>query len=143
MTDDDLLRGDISATISEEILTTFGGKNFFQEGVFVQDILSKFLELKREVINLKREVSENRLLIDQLEKKRSSYGREVVKRVSSMLSLINDYGGIMTSKDTRKIMGLSKDEFYRTLQCARDENLIEILPNCKDRRSYMIKLKPK
>ena len=143
MIEDDLLRDDISATLSEEILTTFGSKNFFQEGVFVQDILSKFLELKREVMNLKKEVSENRLLIDQLEKKRSSYGREVVERVSSMLSLINDYGGIMTSKDTRKIMGLSKDEFYRTLQCAKDENLIEILPNCKDRRSYMIKLKPK
>jgi hypothetical protein len=143
MIEDDLLRDDISATLSEEILTTFGSKNFFQEGVFVQDILSKFLELKREVMNLKREVSENRLLIDQLEKKRSSYGREVVKRVSYMLSLINDYGGIMTSKDTRKIMGLSKDEFYRTLQCAKDEDLIETLPYCKDRRSYMIKLKPK
>lgn len=143
MRDDDLLRGDIAATLSEEIHITFGGKNFFQEGVFVEDILSKFLELKREVMDLKREVSESRLLIDQLERKRSSHGREVVKRVSSMLSLINDYGGIMTSKDTRKIMGLSKDEFYRTLQCAKDEDLIEILPNCKDRRSYLIKLKPK
>jgi len=141
MIKDDLQEGGNTATLSTEELTNFEGKNSFQEGILIQGILSDFLELKREVITLKREVSKNRLLIDQLEKKRDSYGKEVANRVSSMLSLINDYGGIMTSKNTRKIMGLSKDEFYRTLQCAKNDNLIELLPNRKDRRSYIIKLK--
>ena len=142
MIKDDLQEGDTTATLSEEGLTNFEGKNSFQEGIIVQEILSSFLELKREVITLKREVSKNKLMIAQLEKKRDSYGKEVANRVCSMLALINDYGGIMTSKDTKKIMGLSKDEFYRTLQCAKNDNLIELLPNRKDRRSYIIKLKP-
>jgi hypothetical protein len=140
MIKDDLQEGGTTATLSEDGLTNFEGKNSFQEGTIVQEILSSFLELKREVITLKREVSKNKLMIDQIEKKRDSYGKEVANRVSSMLSLINDYGGIMTSKDTKKLMGLSKDEFYRTLQCAKNDNLIELLPNRKDRRSYIIKV---
>ncbi|VVB62555.1 Uncharacterised protein [uncultured archaeon] len=134
--------GNIAALSTEE-LTNFEGKDSFRENIFVQEILSDFLELKREVITLKREVSKNKLMIAQLEKKRDSYGKEVANRVSSMLALINDYGGIMTSKDTKKFMGLSKDEFYRTLRCAKNDNLIELSPNHKDRRSYIIKLKPK
>jgi hypothetical protein len=141
MIKDDLQEGDTTATLSEEDLTNFEGKNSFQESIFIQEILSDFLELKREVITLKREVSKNKLMIAQLEKKRDSYGKEVAKRVCSMLSLINDYGGTMTSKDTKKIMGLSKDEFYRTLRCAKNDNLIELLPDRRDRRSYIIKLK--
>lgn len=140
MIKDDLQEGGTTATLSEDGLSNFEGKNSFQEGTIVQEILSSFLELKREVITLKREVSKNKLMIDQIEKKRDSYGKEVTNRVSSMLSLINDYGGIMTSKDTKKLMGLSKDEFYRTLQCAKNDNLIELLPNRKDRRSYIIKV---
>ena len=131
MIKDDLQEGCTTATLSGEELINFEGKNSFQEGIFFQEILSRFLELKREVITLKREVSENKLMIAQLEKKRDSYGKEVANRVCSMLDLINDYGGIMTSKDTKKIMGLSKDEFYRTLQCAKSDNLIELLPNRK------------
>ena len=140
MIKDDLQEGGTTATLSEDGLSNFEGKNSFQEGTIVQEILSSFLELKREVITLKMEVSKNKLMIDQIEKKRDSYGKEVTNRVSSMLSLINDYGGIMTSKDTKKLMGLSKDEFYRTLQCAKNDNLIELLPNRKDRRSYIIKV---
>ena len=140
MMKDDLQEADTTTALSEEDLPNFEGKNSFQEGFFVQEILSDFLELKREVNTLKREVSKNKTMIAQLEKKRDSYGKEVANRVSSMLSLINDYGGIMTSKDTKKIMGLSKDEFYRTLQCAKNDNLIELLPNRKDRRSYIIKV---
>jgi hypothetical protein len=140
MIKDDLQEGGTTATLSEDGLTNVEGKKSFQEGTIVQEILSSFLELKREVITLKREVSKNKLMIDQIEKKRDSYGKEVANRVSSMLSLINDYGGIMTSKDTKKLMGLSKDEFYRTLQCAKNDNLIELLPNRKDRRSYIIKV---
>ena len=143
MIKDDLREGDTIATLSGEELTNFEGKNSFQEGIFFQEILSNFLELKREVITLKREVSNNKMMIAQLEKKRDSYGKEVANRVCSMLDLINDYGGIMTSKETKKIMGLSKDEFYRTLQCAKNDNLIELLPNRRDRRSYVIKVKPK
>jgi hypothetical protein len=139
MIKDDLQEGD---TTTEEVLTNFAGKNSFQEGIFVQEILSNFLELKREVITLKKEVSQNKLMIAQLEKKKESYGKEVTNRVCSMLSLIGDYGGTMTSKDTKRIMGLSKDEFYRTLRCAKNDNLIELLPNRKDGRSYIIKLKP-
>ena len=140
MIKDDLQEGGTTATLSEDGLSNFEGKNSFQEGTIVQEILSSFLELKREVITLKMEVSKNKLMIDQIEKKRDSYGKEVTNRVSSMLSLINDYGGIMTSKDTKKLIGLSKDEFYRTLQCAKNDNLIELLPNRKDRRSYIIKV---
>jgi len=140
MIKDDLQEGGTTATLSEDGLSNFEGKNSSQEGTIVQEILSSFLELKREVITLKREVSKNKLMIAQIEKKRDSYGKEVANRVSSMLSLINDYGGIMTSKDTKKLMGLSKDEFYRTLQCAKNDNLIELLPNRKDRRSYIIKV---
>jgi hypothetical protein len=142
MIKDDLQEEDTTATLSVEEFTNFEGKNSFQDGIFIQEILSNFLELKREVITLKREVSKNKLMIAQLEKKRDSYGKEVAKRVCSMLSLINDYGGTMTAKDTKKIMGLSKDEFYRTLRCAKNDNLIELLPNRKDRRSYIITLKP-
>lgn len=141
MIKDNLQEGETS-TLSEELLTNFPGKNSFQEGIFVQEVLSKFLELKREVNMLKKEVSKNKLQIAQLEKKRDSYGKEVDNRVYSMLSLIGDYGGTMTSKDTKRIMGLSKDEFYRTLRCAKNNNLIELLRNRKDRRCYIIKLKP-
>jgi hypothetical protein len=122
MIKDDLQEEDTTATLSVEEFTNFEGKNSFQDGIFIQEILSNFLELKREVITLKREVSKNKLMIAQLEKKRDSYGKEVAKRVCSMLSLINDYGGTMASKDTKKFMGLSKDEFYRTLQCAKNDN---------------------
>ena len=143
MINDDLQEGDTTATHSTEELTNFESKNIFQDGILIQEILSNFLELKREVIILKREVSENKLMLAQLGKKRDSYGKEVSNRVRSMLDLITDYGGIMTSKDAKNIMGLSKDEFYRTLQCAKNCNIIELLPDRKDRRSYIIKLKPK
>jgi hypothetical protein len=142
MIKDDLQEGDTVATLSAEEFAKFEGVNSFKNGIFIQEILSNFLELKREVIKLQREVSKNKLTIAQLEKKRDSYGKEVAKRVCSMLALINDYGGTMNSTDTKKIMGLSKDEFYRTLRCAKHDNLIELLPNRNDRRSYIIKLKP-
>jgi hypothetical protein len=142
MMENDLQEWDTATALSDEDLPSFEGMNSFQEGLLVQEILSNYLELKREVINLKREVSKNKLMIVQLEKERDSYGKEVANRVSSMLSLITDYGGNMCSTDIREIMGLSKDEFYRTLQCAKNDNLIELLPNCKDRRSYIIKVTP-
>jgi len=36
---------------------------------------------------------------------------------------------------------LSKDELYRTLKCARDEGLIEVLPDPRDRRGYILNIK--
>jgi hypothetical protein len=70
MIKDDLQEGGTTATLSEDGLTNFEGKNSFQEGAIVQEILSSFLELKREVITLKREVSKNKLMIAQIEKKK-------------------------------------------------------------------------
>ncbi len=142
MIDDDLYEGDTTAVIhlSEEF-TNFEGRGSVQESVFIQEILSDLLKLKREVVKLQKEVSKNKQMIIQLERKRDSYGKEVARRVSSMLALINDYGGAMISTDAKKFMGLSKDEFYRTLQCAKSQNVIELLPNLKDGRSYIIKLK--
>ena len=47
-----------------------------------------------------------------------------LKRVDSMLLLISDYGGSLTSSSIKAYMGLSKDEFYRTLKYAKDEGLM-------------------
>lgn len=142
--EDDLNEGDTTAIIhSSEEFTNFEGRGSIRESVFIQEILSNLFELKREVVKLQKEVSKNKLMMVQLERKRDSYGKEVDRRVSSMITLINDYGGAMISTDAKKFMGLSKDEFYRTLQCAKNQNVIELLPNLKDGRSYIIKLKPK
>jgi hypothetical protein len=143
MIKDDLQEGDTVIIHSSEEFTNFEVKGSIQESIFIQEILSDLLELRREVIKLQKEVSRNKLMIAQLEKKRESYGKEVAKRVGSMLTLINDYGGAMISTDIKEFMGLSKDEFYRTMQCAKNLNLIELLPNPKDGRSYVIKRKPK
>lgn len=141
MIEDEFHEGDTTAIHFAEELTNFEGKDSIKESVFIQVILSDLLELKRDVITLQEEVSKNKQMIAKLEKKKDSYGKEVAKRVNSMLTLISDYGGSMASTDTKKFMGLSKDEFYRTLQCAKSQNLIELLPNLKDGRSYILKLK--
>src|SRR5512137_3042458 len=124
-------------------ITNFDNGGPIQEGVFIQKMLSDLLELKGEIINLRKEVIKNKKTISQLEERKNSYGKEVAKRVNSMLVLINDYGGAMISTDAKEFMGLSKDEFYRTLHCAKNKDLIELLPNHKDGRSYIIKLKSK
>jgi hypothetical protein len=111
------------------------------EGDIIRIILSDLHELKIEVITLQREVIKNNQRIAQLENREKPYGSEIHKRVYSMLKLINDYGGSMTSTDVKKIMGLSKDEFYRTVRCAKDESLIVLTPNAKDLRCYTIKIK--
>jgi hypothetical protein len=66
MIKDDLQEGGTTATLSEDGLTNFEGKNSFQEGTIVQEILSSFLELKREVITLNREVSKNQSTLNQV-----------------------------------------------------------------------------
>ena len=137
----DSQEGDTAATHSIEELAKFEGEGSFQEGIFIQEILSDLLKLKKDVVKLQKEVSKNNLMIEQLERKKDSYGKVVAKRASSMLSLINDFGGAMVSTDTKKFMGLSKDEFYRTVQYAKKQDLIELWPNLKDGRNYIIKLK--
>lgn len=108
----------------------------------LEEILMEMHALKEEVLKLREETSRNRQMILALEKRNESYGYEIRSRISAMLRLIEDYGGAMTSTSVKSLMGLSKDEFYRTLKCGRDENLIEIQPNPKDRRGYIIRIKP-
>jgi len=110
--------------------------------VLLEEILLEMHALKEEVLKLREETSRNRQMILALEKRSESYGEEIRNRIASMLRLIEDYGGAMTSTSVKSLMGLSKDEFYRTLKCGRDENLIEIQPNPKDRRGYIISIKP-
>jgi hypothetical protein len=141
MIKDDLDGEDLTALISSEKFALFDGKFSIQEGIFIQEILSDLLKLKKEVAKLQKDVSKNKLMIEQLERKKDSYGKVVAKRASSMLSLINDFGGAMVSTETKKFMGLSKDEFYRTVQYAKKQDLIELWPNLKDGRNYIIKLK--
>jgi DNA-binding MarR family transcriptional regulator len=59
-----------------------------------------------------------------------------------MILLISDYGGSLTSSSIKTYMGLSKDELYRTLKCAKDEGLIEVLPDPRDRRRYILNINP-
>lgn len=108
----------------------------------LEEILLEMHALKEEVLKLREETSRNRQMILAMEKHQESYGFEIRKRIASMLNLIEDYGGAMTSASVKNLMGLSKDEFYRTLKCGRDENLIEIQLNPKDRRGYIIRVKP-
>lgn len=112
--------------------------------VDVQELKVEILELqklKEEVLRLREETSRNRQMILSIKKRKDSYGDIIRERTNSMLQLIHDYGGSMTSSSTKSIMGLSKDEFYRTLRHARNNNLIEVLPNPRDRRSYLLKIK--
>ena len=104
----------------------------------LQELRDQIDELKIELIQLNNEVLKNRQRITNLEKGKKSYGKDVKKRVESMLSLIEDYGGSLKSSSIRKYMGLSKDELYRTLKCAKEDGLIEALPDPHDRRGSLI-----
>jgi hypothetical protein len=121
MIKEDFDEEDLTALTSSEKFGLFDGKFSIQEGIFIQEVLSDLLKLKKDVVKLRKEVSKNKLMIEQLERKKESYGKVVAKRTSSMLSLINDFGGAMVSTDTRKFMGLSKDEFYRTVQYKKNK----------------------
>ncbi|MGZ4850186.1 MAG: hypothetical protein ACXV2C_02260 [Candidatus Bathyarchaeia archaeon] len=132
--------GDAVITLSREV-TSLDNNNSIHKGDLMRILLSDLHELKNEVTKLQKEVSKSNQRIAQLEDRKRPYGKEVYTRVYSMLTLINDYGGSMTSITIKRLMGLSKDEFYRTLRCAKDENQIELLPNAKDQRSYVIRTK--
>lgn len=107
----------------------------------LQEIREEINDLRLELSYLNEEVLKNRQRIMNLEKKKKSYGNVIKKRVESMLLLIEDYGGSLKSSSIKLYMGLSKDELYRTIQCARERELIEVQPDPDDRRGYIINIK--
>jgi DNA-binding MarR family transcriptional regulator len=111
------------------------------KGAVLLELRDEISELKFEIILLKDEVIKNQQRIISLESEKKNYGKDVKKRVSSMLLLIKEYGGSLKSSSIKKYMGLSKDELYRTLKCAKEEKLIEVLPDPHDRRGYIINIK--
>lgn len=112
------------------------------KNVIFQELREEVRELRLEIHFLREEIINNRKRIIVLESKKKSHGKEVKKRVDSMILLISDYGGSLTSSSIKTYMGLSKDELYRTLKCAKDEGLIEVLPDPRDRRRYILNINP-
>jgi hypothetical protein len=112
------------------------------KGLVLQELRDEISELKFDILLLREEVLKNKQRIIFLENGKNNYGKDVKKRVDSMILLIKDYGGSLTSSSIKKYMGLSKDEHYRTLKCAKEEGLIEFLPDPRDRRGYIITIKP-
>ena len=110
------------------------------KGAIFQELRDQISELRLEVLLLREEVIKNKQCIIALESKKKKHGEEVKRRVDSMLLLIRDYGGSLTSSSIKAYMGLSKDELYRTLKCAKDEGLIEVLPDPNDRRGYVLNI---
>jgi DNA-binding MarR family transcriptional regulator len=107
-----------------------------------QELRDEVRDLRLEIHFLKEELIKDRQRIIVLESKKKGHGKEVKKRVDSMILLISDYGGSLTTSSIKTYMGLSKDELYRTLKCAKDEGLIEILPDPRDRRGYILNINP-
>lgn len=136
-------RGAVVADLNPDEITSFGtgSKCTIPDQVALQYLFHENLELKAELARLREDVSRNKKRISQLEKRKKSYGKQIIKRAEYMVQLIEDYGGMMTSSDVRKRMAFSKDEFYRTIKCAKEHNVIELLPNPDDRRGYIIKNK--
>lgn len=110
------------------------------KNVIFQELREEVEKLRLEILFLKDELIKDRQRIIVLESKKKSHGKEVRKRVDSMILLINDYGGSMTTSSVKAYMGLSKDELYRTLKCAKDEGLIEVLPDPRDRRGQILNI---
>jgi len=110
----------------------------------VQELKEELIELqqlKEEILKLREETSRNRQMILSMGRRRDSCGDEIKMRVAAMTQLINDYGGAMTTSSIKRIMGLSKDEFYRALRLAREHNLLEVDTNPKDRRGFILRVK--
>jgi DNA-binding MarR family transcriptional regulator len=112
------------------------------KNVIFQELRDEVRDLRLEIHFLKEELIKDRQRIIVLESKKKGHGKEVKKRVDSMILLISDYGGSLTTSSIKTYMGLSKDELYRTLKCAKDEGLIEILPDPRDRRGYILNINP-
>jgi hypothetical protein len=112
------------------------------KGLVLQELRDEISELKFDILLLREEILKNKQRLIFLENRKNNYGKDVKKRVNSMILLIKDYGGSLTSSSIKKYMGLSKDELYRTLKCAKEEGLVEFLPDPRDRRGYIITIKP-
>jgi hypothetical protein len=133
-------RGDVTASSSDDCENIHSYSSDLLKGAIFQELRDEIQELRLEVLLLREEVIKNKQRIVASEGKKKSHGKEVKKRVDSMLLLISDYGGSLTSSSIKAYMGLSKDELYRTLKCAKDEGLIEVLPDPRDRRGYILNI---
>ncbi len=109
-------------------------------GAILQGFSDEIGELRFEICQLQKEVTRQKQRIDVLEKRKKTYGKDVMGRVNSMLILIEDYGGSLKSSTIKKYMGLSKDELYRTIKCAKESGLIEVQPDSGDRRGSIVNI---
>lgn len=109
-------------------------------GAILQELYDEIGELKFEISHLQKEILKQKQRIDVLEKRKKTYGKDITSRVDSMLILIEDYGGSLKSSSIKKYMGLSKDELYRTIKCARESGLIEVQPDSGDRRGSIVNI---
>ncbi len=120
-------------------------KQSIPENALIDLMLTDILELRAELNKLREDVFSNlhrdRQRIMALEKRNKSFGKAVQDRVADMIDLINNYGGSMTSAMIKTQLALTKDELYRTVKCAKECDLIEISPNPKDRREYIVRSK--
>lgn len=109
-------------------------------GAILQELNDDISELRFEISRLQKEVVRQKQRIDFLEKRKNKYGKDIIDRVNSMLMLIEDYGGSLKSSSIKKYMGLSKDELYRTIKCARESGLIEVQTDSSDRRGSVVSI---
>lgn len=109
-------------------------------GAILQELNDDISELRFEISRLQKEVVRQKQRIDFLEKRKKKYGKDIIDRVNSMLMLIEDYGGSLKSSSIKKYMGLSKDELYRTIKCARESGLIEVQTDSSDRRGSVVRI---
>ena len=135
-----LFRGSVTTSGSDAREDALSHSSDLLKGAIFQELRDQISELRLEVFLLREEVIKNKQCIVALENKKKRHGKEVKRRVDSMILLIRDYGGSLTSSSIKAYMGLSKDELYRTLKCARDEGLIEVLPDPHDRRGYVLNI---
>jgi DNA-binding MarR family transcriptional regulator len=133
-------RGDVNAHGSGDYEDVRSYSSDLLKGAIFQELRDEISELRLEVLLLREEVIKNKQCIVALDRKKKSHGKEIKGRVDSMLLLISDYGGSLTSSSVKAYMGLSKDELYRTLKCAKDKGLIEVLPDPHDRRGYVLNI---
>lgn len=106
----------------------------------LQELWDEIGDLKHEINQLQNEVTRHKQRIDFLERRKKIYGKDIKNRVDSMLRLIEDYGGSLKSSSIKTYMGLSKDELYRTIKCARESGIIEVQPDPGDRRGSMVNI---
>ena len=137
---DEVSRKNVTASGSDACGDVHSYSPDLLKGAIFQELRDLICELRLEVLLLRKEVIKNKQCIIAIESKKKKHGKEVKRRVDSMLLLIRDYGGSLTTSSIKAYMGLSKDELYRTLKCAKDEGLIEVLPDPNDRRGYVLNI---